>query len=290
MKERTTLKRILIVDDEPNVANILMESLQSLGDDYRVETAHNGREAIAQIKDTQYDLVISDYKMPGMSGLELAQTIRQQSPDTLLMLMTGYGTATLQDIVGSLKLDGYIDKPITTTRIRKIVRQAVERTAQEKDPYRAGRRAVIPSTAEYLKNLWVNTNARCVLLLSSSGYAVETAGQVNTLDIAGIGALVAANFMAAAELARLLGNQSVFRSSHYEGPHYDIYVHSINYDLFLAVIFGSESKMGLVRFYTHETVTALDPLMDGAAAAPQPTDSTWAPAVQEELDRLFESH
>lgn len=288
MSDKPEFQRVLIVDDEPNVALILAEGLKKLGKAYLVETAHSGAEALARLRQSDYTLIITDYRMPGMSGVELAQFVRQQAPQTQVMLMTGYGSEGLHDVVGSLKLDGYIDKPVTTARIREIVRHAVDQTSQEKDPYRAAERTLEISVTEHLQTLQINANARCVLLLTSSGYAVETVGQTSSLDVSSVSALVAANFIAAAELARLLGNDSVFKCSHHEGPNYDIYAHDVTGEFLLAVIFGSESKTGIVRFYTNEAVTALVPVLAGIAVnGPLPDD--FSTAVDSELAHLFDT-
>ncbi len=249
-------KRVLIVDDEPNVAMLLADSLEKLGDEYVFETARNGDEALAKIQQTAYALVITDYKMPGMSGLDLAQAVRQFSPDTQVVLMTAYGTAELRDKAGDMSLDGYIDKPFTMDQIREIVERAVGRVT-EQAPYRPGARALEQSVCERLQELQANTGARCVMLLSAGGYPVETAGQTAGLDISSVGALVAANFMAAAELARMLGTGSIFKSSYHEGNDYNIYSYDVNGELLLAVIFGAENKPGVIWFYTKQTAAEL---------------------------------
>jgi hypothetical protein len=113
---------------------------------------------------------------------------------------------------------------------------------------------------------------------------------MSDLDISSVSALVAANFIAAAELARLLGNNtSIFKSSYHEGPDYNIYSHDINGHLLLAVIFGTESKPGAVWFYTKQAVTDLLPLVGEhfvLAGAVDMIDDL-AVALDGELDRLL---
>ncbi len=125
MMDDRQLKHVLIVDDEPNVALMLADSLEKLGEDYVIETAHSGGEAQNKIQQTQYALVITDYKMPGMSGLDLAQAVRDFSPDTQIMMMTAYGTDELRDLVEQMNIDGYLDKPFTVTKIRDMVERIV---------------------------------------------------------------------------------------------------------------------------------------------------------------------
>jgi len=121
----TQTKRVLIVDDESNVTMALAANLEKLGDEYIFETASNGGEALTMIQENQYDLVITDYMMPGMNGLDLAQAIRERFPDTHVVLMTAYGTAGLRGTVQNLQLDGYIDKPFSMEQIQELVKQVV---------------------------------------------------------------------------------------------------------------------------------------------------------------------
>lgn len=257
-------KHVLIVDDEPNVALVLSDSLKKLGNNYVFETAYNGEEALRKIQQTFYTLLITDYSMPGMTGLDLAQAVRQISPATQVVLMTGYGNDSLREVVGGMKFDGYIDKPFTVHQIRDIVKQAVDRASavrEEADPFRSGKQVLDQSIEEHLKLLRSHTGARCVLLISSGGYSVNVVGETASLDIVSVGALVAANFMAAAELAKLLGGRSVFKSSYHEGDDYNIYAYKVTDELLLVVIFGSESKPGMVWFYTKQTAATLIPLV-----------------------------
>lgn len=258
--------RVLIVDDEPHVATIMADSLKKLGDTYVFDTAQSGNEALTKLEQDNYSLLITDYSMPGMSGLDLAQTVRHMWPDVQVIVMSGYGTDNLQETLAYLRLDGYIDKPFTMPQIREVIKNVIERTSSPQangDPYRAGQRSVNKLVYRHLKSLRINTGASCVMLLSAGGYPIHVLGYTTHLDISSISALVAANFMAAAELANLLGNNtSTFKSSYYEGNDYNIYSYDVNSDVLLAVIFRAESKPGVVWFYTKQTVAELLPLVE----------------------------
>ncbi len=118
-------KRVLIVDDEPTVTMTLAAGLEKLGDVYEVETAQNGEAALKKIRAKPYALLITDYKMPGMSGLDLVQTVHQISPATQIVLMTAYGSSELQQEMENLGLNGYLDKPFTVDQMRSLVKNTV---------------------------------------------------------------------------------------------------------------------------------------------------------------------
>jgi two-component system response regulator FlrC len=82
-------KKILIADDEEFIRILIAEALKT--HDYQIDVAENGVEAINYIAKTPYDLVITDYMMPKMDGLELTQQIRAKYPSTPILIVTGYG-------------------------------------------------------------------------------------------------------------------------------------------------------------------------------------------------------
>jgi DNA-binding NarL/FixJ family response regulator/predicted regulator of Ras-like GTPase activity (Roadblock/LC7/MglB family) len=124
-------------------------------------------------------------------------------------------------------------------------------------PASAPTAAVPPSARESLESLWSDTRARCVLLITTSGYPVDAVGQTRGLHLPTLGALIAANFAAAAELSRLLGNPADFRASHHQGPDSQIYTYKASQELLLAVIFGEESRAGAVWLFAKRAAATL---------------------------------
>jgi CheY-like chemotaxis protein len=281
------MKRILIVDDEPNVTLILSRSLDKLDKEYAIETAQSGVEALSKIEQKPYALVITDYKMPEMNGLDLAMAIRKIAPETQVILMTAHGTGALQNTASGLDLDGYIDKPFKLSEIRNIVEAAVNST-EVADPYRSGERGVEDRVSDHLASLQEDTGARCVMLLSSGGYPIEIAGMTEGLNTSTVGALVAANFMAAVELSKMLGNTSIFKSSYHEGPDYNIYAYDVTGELLLAVIFGTEAKTGAVWHYTKQTASELAELDLNQAPSVLPGDEDMLESLDDEFDLAFD--
>jgi PAS domain S-box-containing protein len=112
---------ILVVDDEPAILELVKDILNPAG--YLVNTAANGREALAAIQAHPYDLVLTDMIMPGMGGMELVQYLRLHHPETLVIVFTGF--ASYQDAVDAVKLGAfdYLPKPLQP----EILRHAIER-------------------------------------------------------------------------------------------------------------------------------------------------------------------
>ncbi len=115
--------RILVVDDEPSVCVALKAVLVREG--YEVLTAHSGAEALQIIARTPVDLALLDLNMPGMDGLQLMSEIRHRWPETVLIILTGYGT--LESALGALRYGAhdYLLKPSSPADIKASVRQGL---------------------------------------------------------------------------------------------------------------------------------------------------------------------
>jgi two-component system, NtrC family, response regulator AlgB len=118
------MARLLIVDDEKNIRGSLATFFESLG--HQVHVAGGGREALALLADDGFDLVLTDYRMAEMNGLELLKEVRLRAPGTLVILMTAY--ATVENAVAAMKAGAYdyLTKPFTLEQIRHTVDRALQ--------------------------------------------------------------------------------------------------------------------------------------------------------------------
>ncbi len=114
--------RILCVDDEPNILRALSWLLQK---DFEVVTAAGGDEALALVRRDDFDVVISDQRMPGMSGVDLLREVKAIAPRAMRILLTGY--ADVQSVLRSVnesEIFRYVAKPWSVTELPKLVAQA----------------------------------------------------------------------------------------------------------------------------------------------------------------------
>ena len=115
----TQAERILIVDDDPSMRTALMESVRRLGFD--VQGAMDGADAVERVSHYKPWLVVTDLKMPRLSGLDLIKEIKSRSPHTLMVLMTAYGT--VETAVEAMKYGAsdYILKPFSTDLLERVI-------------------------------------------------------------------------------------------------------------------------------------------------------------------------
>jgi DNA-binding NtrC family response regulator len=115
--------RILVIDDEPDVLNIIVEILRTAG--YDVVSAPNGEAGIKALDSNFFDLVFTDLMMPGIGGMDVLQHAVTRSPKTLCIILTGYGT--IESSVDAIKNGAfdYITKPITSKALLITVEKAL---------------------------------------------------------------------------------------------------------------------------------------------------------------------
>jgi two-component system response regulator HydG len=125
MAHSKTKERILVVDDSANTLEVLQRNLTSQG--YQVFTAPGVMEALQFLGITPVDLVITDLKMPGASGMELIRHVRENLKDTEIMMITGF--ATVEGAVQAVKsgAEEYLAKPFTDEELYSAVRRSLDK-------------------------------------------------------------------------------------------------------------------------------------------------------------------
>jgi len=125
--------RILVADDRVHIRTFLKEYLTLEG--YDVETAEDGTDAVAKAGAGDFDLVLSDIKMPGMNGYEVFNSIRKSGKNTQVILMTAYGYDPTHSIVKSVAegLCEVLYKPFDLQRLRKAIERALAARAPNAD-------------------------------------------------------------------------------------------------------------------------------------------------------------
>jgi CheY-like chemotaxis protein len=113
-------KTILVVDDDLNLRQTLVIILRNAG--YEVEFAEDASKGMVLLQGRPYDLMILDYKMPGIDGLQLLKTVRNLHPDLPVFFLTGNGSPELEKEAQAYGVKGYLVKPADPERILQLVR------------------------------------------------------------------------------------------------------------------------------------------------------------------------
>jgi len=125
------MKRILIVDDEPRVLSILgtildrMNKMERINYGFEIVTANGGKQALDEVKQENFDLVISDVIMPEMGGVELVEAIRALGLETAVIWITAFGSQAMQADKKRLNVHSCLDKPLLINEIRQAALDAM---------------------------------------------------------------------------------------------------------------------------------------------------------------------
>ena len=171
------MARLLIVDDEKNIRRSLATFFESVG--HEVRTAESGAQAVSILGESQVDLVLTDYRMAEMTGLELLREIKRRSPDSLVILMTAY--ATVENAVEAMKSGAYdyVTKPFSLEQIQHTVDRALQvRVLQAEN--RALRSAIDEAPMLESKSLAMQRLLETARQAASSDATILLAGESGT--------------------------------------------------------------------------------------------------------------
>ncbi len=171
-----SVPRILLVDDQRDILNLLHSTLDTLAHELEIIEAPSGEEALLETSRSKIDLLVADYRLPGITGVELMHKIRAQSPDVRVILITGMTGREVREEILNAGAVAVFDKPISLTDFLDAVERALGlgRTILPGEGY------VDSGQHQTLSNLLTNfrqdVNAQAVYLLSDRGRVLANAG------------------------------------------------------------------------------------------------------------------
>jgi CheY-like chemotaxis protein len=117
---------ILLVDDDRNLVTTLSYGIRkAMGEAISIAVCFSGSEALSMLATQSFDVVVSDFNMPGPSGLEFLKRIRQDHREIILVLITAYGTDVLEEGVRQLGV-GYITKPFELSLLVQLIKELIK--------------------------------------------------------------------------------------------------------------------------------------------------------------------
>lgn len=122
------MSKILVIEDEAAIRRVLVKILSEESKSYEVEAAEDGLMGVEMIKNTDYDLVLCDIKMPKMDGIEVLEAVKKIKPETAMVMISGHGD--LDTAVKTMRMGAfdYISKPPDLNRLLNTVRNALDNT------------------------------------------------------------------------------------------------------------------------------------------------------------------
>ncbi|MBN1259542.1 MAG: response regulator [Anaerolineae bacterium] len=287
-----TQRHILIVDDEPKVGFFLGRSLELSKKDCKVSTARSGEEALEILESSSVDLLITDLRMPGISGLDLIRWVRASSPQTRTILITAYGNEALKTEAQRLKVYHYITKPFNVRDFTEVVDAALKNMVVATPRFTIFSDEAFERITARLNQLMYDINARCIFLSDMQGQRLVEVGPTEGLDNTMLLTLLAGGFATSSELGRQFDNGQTVNLNFQEGERYHIYSVSVGENLIIVIIFDchvQKSRVGIVWLYARRAVEDLLAVLSTmkAEAPAQLLEDDFSSTLLAELETAF---
>ena len=122
--------RIMIIEDDEEMRSLLKDFFEEEG--FETDSVSNGVDALRMFSKDHFDLVITDIRMPGLTGLDILPRIRRLKPGTPVIVMTAYGGDDVRRKSLERGATTYLEKPIQMSKLRTVIREMVSRKELEK--------------------------------------------------------------------------------------------------------------------------------------------------------------
>lgn len=299
------LKKILVVDDHFEMLEFLRSMLQLSNPDHEVLGVPSAEEGLLELHSVPFDLLITDVRLPGMSGFELVRKARRLRDGLPVLMITAYATAQGRQEAQDLGVYRYFEKPLDTDALLAAVHATLyEREEQQKagdtTPFErqkmagsAGRAEVITPEKESwqasgtaqdekkigaktnnalevkrrLQSLLTDTGAVDALLTGREGRIMYRAGR-REQPMAQLARLLTRSLVDSFELAEVLQSAEPFTIQYQAGEAVDVYGANIGRDYFLILLFDARARrgrIGTVWVFAQRTVKELRELLPGAS-------------------------
>jgi len=245
------VKQILVVDDHFEMLEFLRSMLQVSNKDHQVLAVPSAEEALLELRLTNFDLLISDVRLPGMSGFDLVRRARRLRPDIPVVMITAYSTEQGRAEADELGILRYFEKPLDTDGVLTVVHRALY-GEQEPTPL-----APVAAVTEVQVNLTDDMERRLDglradtgafgLLLVAGGQVVYESGGHRGLHPDRIATIVNQKMGHSSMLAEELGGgDTAFNLLYQSGERYEIYTVNIGRSYFVTLLFEASARRGRI--------------------------------------------
>lgn len=245
----TDVKHILVVDDHFEMLELLRSMLELSGQDYQVLAVPSAEEAMLELMRVHFDLLITDVRLPGMSGFDFVRRVKKRRADMPVIMITAYSSPQGKQEAESLGVFRYFSKPLDTDGMLTAVHIALygePLPPPEPEPATPVAYTVSEEVRKRLHSLRADTGAIGLLLATSEGQVILEMGEHRRLDIAKLAQTVAQNMKTSLALAEQLGEDIPFTIQYHTGKTVELYNASIGRDYFVTMLYGADARRGRI--------------------------------------------
>ena len=246
------VKQILVVDDHFEMLEFLRSMLELSGQDYEVLAVPSAEEGLLELHRTKFDLLITDVRLPGMSGFDLVRRVRRVRADMSVIMITAYSTPQGKKEAEDLNIYRYYTKPLDTDAMLSAVYTALygeEETAVSsvKAATISAPRPLSPQVQQRLSSLRADTGATGLFLADMNGQILYKSNH-NSSDIKmdELVTVVTTNIKNSFNLAATLGDKVPFTIQYHAGNAYELYNANIGRHYYITMYFDVTSRRGRI--------------------------------------------
>lgn len=246
----TDVKKILVVDDHFEMLEFLRSMLEVSNQDYEVLAVPSAEEGLLELRRTHFDLLITDVRLPGMSGFDLVRRMRLFRPHVPAIMITAYSSREGQKEAADLEVYRYFRKPLDTDKVLTAVHSVLHGESQTPLPAepvaRAGKTAVPAEIRKRLETLRADTGATGLLWATAAGEILLKIGSHHQLDLTQLAKVMARNLSDSFLLAEQLENENPFTIQYHTGKSVELYSANVGRRHFLTLFFDIQSRRGRI--------------------------------------------
>ena len=276
--------RILVADGTRGTDFFLQDMLPEEKTSCAVDVVQGGREALEQLRQQGYDMVIADLRRLDSTGLELVQKVRSIHHTTRVMLMTAYDYEEV-GVEGKRRFIVYdhLTKPLQRGESVKSANQIYGKMAISQKGILILSDERLAAITQQLADLRSDIEAQCIILANIVGDLITSVGPIKGMDLDSFIPLVAIGLAASSEMRNYFHEKELgFNLNYHEGERYAVYSANVGSELLLAMLYDHnvrKSKVGTVWYYSKR---AIEDLLN-ALTPPEPIGGELLAQIEEEI-------
>lgn len=268
--------RVLLVDSDRNVTRMLRSCLELSGRDCIIVESLSGEDALLELGRGPVDLLVTDLRLPGISGLDLLVHLRGFNPQARSILIASQLTPEARSQAEALGVVTFVPKPVSTNFFLEAVDHALNLSLPLELPVRVsdeGKAAM----AEGLMSVLGELGGVAAYLVDESGDQVVRAGDLADVDLKSTLTPLIAAFRSGLKISSLLGSLLPSNSQYFDGDIYDVYLTNVGSFYGLVIVFDGKQDLGKIGTVVRVGRRAADDMLSAL--------STMAPAGQSSAER-----
>jgi CheY-like chemotaxis protein len=240
------VKQILVVDDYFQMLEFLRSVLEFSHHEYQVLAVPSAEEGVLELRRTKFDLVITDVRLPGMSGFDMVRKIKQLNADIPIIMITAYSTEQGRKEAEELGVKRYFKKPLDPDELLATVHSILYGTAEtaEEDMPESEGVSLPLEVRRRLETLRSDTGARYIMLSDSGGQILDDGGGGEALDLTTLASGIADSMRTSFLLAEQLDSKEPFTIQYQSGDTFDLYFANVGRDYIVSIFFDAQARRG----------------------------------------------